>query len=146
MFVRLEAQDASDMALLEKRCFTLPWSEEQYRAAFMHSIFYAYGLKHEKTGLVAYITLYAVADTLEVLNVATCPDQRRKGYARSLLDSVFKLARRMDVIEAVLEVRETNAAAKGLYEGLGFTRTGLRKAYYPDTGEDALIYTAQILA
>lgn len=145
VFVRLEAQDAADMAVLERRCFTLPWSEEQYHAVFQHAIFYAYGLRHASLGLVAYVTLYAAADTLEILNVATCPEERRKGHARSLLAKVMALAQRMDLTEAVLEVREHNSAAMKLYEGLGFTRVGVRKSYYPDTGEDALIYTTHFM-
>lgn len=133
------------MAALELRCFTLPWTEEQYRAVFRHSIFYAYGLRSPKFGLVAYVTLYAAADTLEILNVATCPEQRRKGYARALLTRVMELARHMDLTEAVLEVRENNIAAMKLYESLGFTQAGVRKGYYPDTGEDALIYTVEFM-
>lgn len=143
-FAMLTEKDAPAMAELEQLCFTLPWTEEQYRAAFKHSIFYAYGLLGE--GLLAYVTIYAVADTLEILNVATRPDLRRRGYARQLLQKVIEVGRHMDMTEAVLEVRRTNVAAIGLYTDLGFVQTGMRKGYYPDTGEDALIYTATFMA
>lgn len=146
VFARLEAQEAAALAALEQRCFTLPWSEEQYRAVFQHTAFYAYGLRDATHGLVAYMTFYATADTLEILNIATHPDQRRKGYARMLLTKVMELARRMDITEAALEVRQHNIAAMALYESLGFHRAGLRKGYYPDTGEDAIIYTAIFVA
>lgn len=142
-FTRLVEDDSPQLAELEMRCFTLPWREEQYRTAFPRRFFHAYGLKRNTT-ILAYVSLYAIAGSLEILNVATHPDHRRHGYAHAVLSRVLKMARRMDMDDAVLEVRHLNQPAIALYEGLGFVRTGIRKGYYPDTGEDGLVYTLNI--
>lgn len=139
-FVRLGEDDSPQLAALEVQCFSLPWREEQYRTAFTRRFFHAYGLKSDST-ILAYVSVYAVAGSLEILNVATHPDHRRQGYAHSVLSRVLTMSRRMGMEGAVLEVRHLNVPAIALYERFGFVRAGVRKGYYPDTGEDGLVYT-----
>lgn len=141
--MRLIIEDSPQLAELETLCFSLPWGEEQYRTAFPRRFFHAYGLKRNTT-ILAYVSLYAVAGSLEILNVATHPDHRRCGYAHAVLSRILKMARRLDMEDVVLEVRHLNVPAIALYERLGFVRAGIRKGYYPDTGEDGLVYTLNI--
>lgn len=133
------AADADAVAQLEKQCFSLPWSAELYRHAFAQNAFIAWG-RREGNELVGYLTAYHTPDDLEILNLAVRPDKRRRGHARALLDTALRTARKTGILRAVLEVRRTNAPAIALYESLGFSRVGVRRAYYPDTGEDALVY------
>lgn len=142
-FRRLDACHAGMMHEVERRCFPLPWSEAQCRAAFAHQAFAAFGLLG-KQGLVAYVSVYHTLDELEILNLAVVPEERRQGYGRRILRMSLQVARKMGMHRALLEVRVSNHAAIGLYESSGFHRIGLRPQYYTDSGEDALIYACPL--
>ena len=140
---QLEACHAEKMSAIERECFTLPWSEEQCRAAFGQKAFAAFGLFNGEC-LEGYISIYHTEDELEILNLAVLPDERRRGYGRRILGVVLRLARKMAINKILLEVRVGNRPAICLYESCGFKREGVRKKYYTDTGEDALIYLCSI--
>ena len=133
---------------LERRCFSLPWSEEQCRAAFAQPAFAAFGL-WSGARLLAYISLYhigappgasyAPCGELEILNLAVEPTARRRGCGRRLLLLALQAGRKMGMQKAILEVREGNGPALALYRASGFVQTGRRRRYYADTGEDALV-------
>lgn len=140
---RLTVGDAAAMQALEAACFSLPWSEEQCRAAFSQQAFVAYGL--EEAGILqGYISLYQAADELEVLNLAVLPAARRQGLGERLLRTALQEAEKTGINRALLEVRTGNAPAIALYEKCGFVRVGKRPRYYADTGEDALIYQCDL--
>ncbi len=141
--LRLDVRHAAEMAAIERECFTLPWSEEQCRAAFGQKAFAAFGLGND-SGLAGYVSIYHTKDELEILNLAVRPRLRRQGHALRILRTVLRLARKMDMHTTLLEVRESNAPAIALYERCGFKRVGLRRKYYADTGEDALIYQCEL--
>jgi len=134
---------AAAMYEIERRCFPLPWSQEQCAAAFGQRAFAALGLfRHE--ALVGYISVYHTVDELEILNLAVLPEERRRGHGRRLLCLALRLARKMAITKILLEVRVGNKPAICLYESCGFRREGVRKKYYTDTGEDALVYVRSI--
>lgn len=126
------------MLELEARCFSLPWQEEQFQLAFTQQVFNVFGLKHEGR-LVAYLSFYHTADEMEILNLAVAPDCRRRGYGKRLLGLVLQISHKMGIHQGYLEVRRTNTAARNLYAMFGFAQVGIRKGYYTDTGEDALV-------
>ena len=95
-------------------------------------------------GFFGYISVYHTLDELEILNLAVLPDERRRGHGRRILGVVLRLARKMAINKILLEVRVGNRPAICLYESCGFKREGVRKKYYTDTGEDALIYLCSI--
>ena len=142
-FRRLDASDAPALHALEKACFTLPWSEEQCRAAFGQTPFAAFGLDSDQ-GVLAYISVYITADEMEVLNLAVSPELRRRGIGHRLLALALRTAAKMGMQKAVLEVRVGNTPARSLYERHGFAVAGRRPRYYADTGEDALIYARSL--
>ncbi|MES1177882.1 MAG: ribosomal protein S18-alanine N-acetyltransferase [Myxococcales bacterium] len=86
----------------------------------------------------AFLLAWSVADELHLLDMATHPEHRRRGYSRRLLSALVELARSAHKRLVLLEVRKSNAAAIALYESAGFSTTGVRRGYYSDTGEDAL--------
>jgi ribosomal-protein-alanine N-acetyltransferase len=86
----------------------------------------------------AFLLAWSVADELHLLEVASHPDQRRRGFARALLAALMEYARANQKRLVLLEVRRSNLAAIALYESCGFAATGVRRGYYSDTGEDAL--------
>ena len=87
----------------------------------------------------AFCNYWLVHDEVHILNVATHPDDRRKGHARRLLDHVLDFARRKGCRFVTLEVRKSNTGAQTLYESLGFKPIGVRPHYYADDGEDAIV-------
>ncbi len=88
-------------------------------------------------GVVAFAIFWHAADEVQLLNLATRSDRRRRGIARALMNAVLAYARENAVRNVLLEVRRSNLAAIELYLALGFLTTRERAAYYPD-GEDAL--------
>ncbi|MEG1610796.1 MAG: GNAT family N-acetyltransferase, partial [Bilophila sp.] len=94
----------------------------------------------KKGELVAYVSVYHTPDELEILNIAVRADRRNQKYGQRLLGLVLRIAKKMGIVKAVLEVRVTNTPALCLYGFFGFVQAGVRRGYYPDTGEDALVY------
>jgi [ribosomal protein S18]-alanine N-acetyltransferase len=88
--------------------------------------------------VVGFLLAWSVADELHLLELASHPAYRRQGFARALLDALVLHARQAHKRLLLLEVRRSNSAAILLYESRGFERTGVRRGYYSDTGEDAL--------
>lgn len=105
----------------------------------MQNTFAAYGL-WENSNLLAYISFYHQCQEVEILNLAVHPQERRKGYGKRILGILLQAATKMGMQKVVLEVRESNAPAIALYKKFGFCKSGCRPRYYPDSGEDALIY------
>lgn len=143
-FVRLERKDVAEVAILERECFSTPWSEEQFNIALDQDIFSVFALRTGE-GIVAYAAVYHAAGELEILNIAVRPALRRTGYGRRLLSLLLQVSVKMGITRAVLEVRTGNMPAIGLYESLGFRRVGVRPHYYKDTDEDAIIYECDLL-
>ncbi len=134
----LTVSDAGAVACLEQRCFSLPWSREQIEHAFTQDAFSAIGLLQEEQ-LFGYISFYHVVDEMEILNLAVLPERRRLGNGRLLLEEALHKGQKIGMHSARLEVRSGNHAAICLYKSSGFRKTGVRRGYYTDTGEDALI-------
>ncbi len=88
--------------------------------------------------VVGFLLAWSVADELHLLELASHPEYRRKGFARALLSALIAHARQHRKRLLLLEVRRSNEAAVTLYESSGFQRTGVRPGYYSDTGEDAV--------
>lgn len=139
LFRRLQQDDAVAMYALEQRCFSLPWSRNQCHQAFTQPAFAAFGL-WQATRLVAYISIYHVCDEFEILNLAVDPEKRRNGLGKRVLQAALQVAHKMGMKKVTLEVRRNNFAAIALYQNCGFLESGVRAHYYPDTGEDALIF------
>ena len=131
------------VAALEKECFSTPWTEKEFSLSFDQKIFEVFGLKKDDM-LVAYIAMYHTADELEILNIATDPAFRRNGAGKRLLSLMLCIGQKLGIQQAFLEVRRTNNPAIRLYEKMHFKQIGVRKTYYRDTGEDALLYRCDL--
>jgi ribosomal-protein-alanine N-acetyltransferase len=132
--------DVSDVARIERASFADPWSEESFRRLLVGypAIFEVLVLPPENR-VTGYVIAFAVGEDAEVLNMAVESASRGKGYAGQMLDSVLIELGGRGVRNAFLEVRESNRAARGLYEKRGFTEIGRRKNYYRRPVEDALV-------
>ena len=128
------------LALLEKSCFSTPWTEDGLREELCdpqsHFLVAADG---EQTA--GYIGVQEICGTAYVTNVAVSPSYRRQGIGRALVQAAADGARMRQCAEITLEVRESNAPAIALYTQCGFVPVGRRRAFYREPTEDALIYT-----
>lgn len=130
------------MHQVERWCFPLPWSEEQCAAALGQESFAAFGV-FRGAALAGYISLYHVAREIEILNLAVLPQERRRGHGRRLTRVVLRLARKLGMEKAFLEVRSDNVPAVSLYLACGFRCEGIRRKYYTD-GTDAHLYVCSL--
>ena len=131
--------DLSSAMEIDALCLPRPWSETVWREE-LESKLGLYLLIEEEDEIFGQIGVRHVLGELHITTLAVRPERRRRGYARALVGAAlaaFPEARRVH-----LEVRPSNAAARSLYEALGFAATGLRRRYYGD--EDALLMTLDL--
>ncbi len=134
---RLSAGDIPAAAEAEKICFSNPWSEATLGAELKNPMNDFFGAFDEDR-LCGYIGGQTVAGETSVFNVAVLPYYRRKGFGKALVDRFIEEVRqKTDVI--YLEVRASNLPAINLYEKAGFVFCGIRKAYYTNPTENALL-------
>ena len=128
----------AQVAELEKICFSDPWSENSVASELKNPL--SCWLVAEEDGVVAgYIGSQTVMGESDMMNVAVHLDHRRKGVAESLVNELIEALKKRGSRCLTLEVRASNEPAKALYEKLGFVQVGLRRNYYRNPKEDALI-------
>ena len=138
MIVNMNESHVAQVAALEKICFSDPWSENSVASELKNPL--SCWLVAEEDGEVTgYIGSQTVMDESDMMNVAVHPDHRRKGIAEALVVELVEALKKRESRCLTLEVRASNEPAKALYEKLGFTQVGLRKNYYRNPKEDALI-------
>jgi ribosomal-protein-alanine N-acetyltransferase len=135
--------DLEEVMAIERASFPYPWSSrfflEELQVACARSI-----IAEADGRIVGYILYWVLPDSVDIHNVAVHGDFRRRGLGRLLLSRMMVDARRQSLLRVTLEVRISNGSAQSLYESLGFINTGLRKGYYSDNGEDALVMSLQL--
>ena len=134
---RLTYADLPQVSAIERRACPTPWS----LAMFVLELSKASGIclaALDGEELVGYCVCSRYDTVWHVMNVAASPERRRQGIASALLERLFAEADKPGE-QYTLEVRPSNSAAIALYEAFGFKRAGLRKGYYHDNKEDALI-------
>jgi len=145
----LENLDA--LVTLEEACFTMPWSRKNFKAElvgnqFSRILMISHPDHGPKVQAIGYICAWIIFEELRFLNVAVHPDFRRQGLAWQLLGEALRLGTEAGCCRGMLEVRETNAAAKKLYESFHFQAYATRKSYYTNPTEDAILMTLESLS
>lgn len=134
----MSPDDVAEIARIERDSFTAPWTETSFRTELYSK--FAITRVAVLDGLVAgYICVRQIADECHLLDLAVRPDYRRRGIASLLLNDVLPDIEAADCRALYLEVRISNSAAKRLYEKFGFTVVGIRKNYYNNPVEHALL-------
>jgi len=132
-------EDVDKVNELEKKIFTNPWSRNSIKQNVIYThVCHSYVAETEAE-IAGYTIGWIVEDELHIANLAVEPELRRKKIAESLMRTVLEEGEKAGCTYAYLEVRESNEAAIKLYEKLGFIKNGMRKNYYPDNNENALI-------
>jgi len=142
-----EREDGAEILAIEKQAFTTPWSEHIFRNEITSPIsrmLVGRTADGSAGGLWAYIVYWRIDDEIHLHKIAVRPDMRRKGIAFRLLAEAIRRSRLEGARRATLEVRRSNQPAQRMYAKFGFSVSGVRPAYYEDTGEDALIMWADL--
>lgn len=130
--------DIEELYEVELTSFTDPWSKESFKDELNNEIaHYLVGSINNK--VVAYIGAWFILDEAHITNVAVKSDFRRQKIAKQLITAFIVLAKKHQITSITLEVRASNIPAQSLYQQFGFEKQGLRKRYYADNNEDAII-------
>lgn len=129
----------NDILALENEAFTCPWSEQSFREAFEAENITIYAARTDDGILCGFACLMVIDFEAELLNIAVSHAFRRQGIADELMNRLLSDAMRKNVTDVFLEVRFSNIAAQGLYDKHGFETLGLRKKYYTNPVEDAIV-------
>ena len=130
--------DLDGIESIEQRAYETPWSRSMFASELAKPTSICLGA-FEGAELVGYVVNSRYVDAWHVMNVAVDPDHRGRGIATALLRRLFELTADDERRGYTLEVRVSNQAAIRLYERLGFEARGIRRGYYTDNREDAVI-------
>jgi ribosomal-protein-alanine N-acetyltransferase len=137
---RLELGDLAAIEAIERASYPTPWSRSMFASELARSSSISLGaVAAETRELVGYLVISRYVDAWHVMNIAVAPEWRRRGVATALLERLFEVTAADGRRGYTLEVRVSNTGAIRLYERLGFRSRGVRRAYYTDNREDALI-------
>ena len=134
----MTAENVPQVAALEKVCFSDPWSEKSV-ASELENPLSRWLVALDGEMVAGYVGSQTVLDETDMMNVAVHPDFRRQGVARALILALTEELKNRGSRCLTLEVRASNDPARALYESLGFVLVGIRRNYYHNPKEDALI-------
>lgn len=136
-------EDLPQVMAIENASFTKPFSENLFRMELNLDVARLYVARKpedpQPARLVAYIDYWLVAKEIHLITLAVHPEMRKQGIGSLLVDFMLKEGEKAGVDHVTLDVRPSNKAAIALYRKFGFVESGLRKRYYQDNQEDALI-------
>ncbi|MEK3889625.1 ribosomal protein S18-alanine N-acetyltransferase [Bacillus sp. FSL K6-3431] len=138
-FKRATELDIDRLVEIEQQSFTVPWPEEAFYNDIVHNRFAVYIMVECNWEVAGYCGMWLVMDEAHITNIALLPQFRGYKLGEALLRKVMFLAKEAGAETMSLEVRVSNKPAKSLYKKLGFQEGGIRKNYYTDNYEDALV-------
>ena len=140
---KMQMQDVSAIAELEKICFSDPWSENSIASELNNPLSY-WLVAEEKGEIAGYVGSQSVLDAADMMNLAVSPKCRQQGIGQALVSALVEHLRQNHVIALLLEVRVSNGPAIALYKKMGFVQVGCRPKYYHNPREDALILRKEL--
>lgn len=130
--------DLDEVMVIERRSFSAPWEESTFRG-LMRRPSAALLVAETDDELTGYSVMWFAADEGELGDIAVIPERRGEGIGRRLLRESISVAASRGTRSLYLEVRESNDVARRLYEKVGFSVVGVRKQYYTEPVEDAIV-------
>ena len=135
----MELSDIEDILVVEKLSFSIPWSRDSFEKEIVDNNLATYLVAKVNEKAVGYIGMWKVLNEGHITNVAVHPEFRHQGIGDQLVSELLSLCEKENIDFVTLEVRKSNQKAIRLYEKHGFVAEGIRKAYYQDNKEDAII-------
>lgn len=136
--------DLDGMIDVELQSFSLPWTKEAFYNEFVNNNFAVYMVLEHRGRIIGYCGVWLVVDEAHITNIAVLPEYRGQKLGEILLRYVMEYAREMGAKSMTLEARVSNLVARSLYKKLGFLDGGIRKNYYTDNHEDAIVMWVNI--
>lgn len=143
-FRKMKTADLSQVIVIERASFSLPWSEGSFRSDLTSNTAARLLVAEQASRVIGYVGYWMIVDEAHVSTLAVAPDDRRQGIGRALLRAAWTSAVAEGAREMTLEVRASNHAAQELYRGIGFLEVGRRRRYYQDNQEDAVLMTRTV--
>lgn len=141
----MDEASANDIFNISKECFSTPWSIESIKAELTNPLAkYIIALDEETNKVVGFVGAWIVVGEASITNIAVTSNYRNKGIANDLIKSLIKTCLDLNCYLINLEVRASNITAQNLYKKNGFLVDGLRKGYYEDNKEDAILMTKNL--
>jgi len=140
----LHPDDLETILEIELLSFSTPWSLEAFKAELKDNEYARYFCLELEGQVIGYMGLWFILDEGHITNIAITPNRRGQHLGEFLMRSVMERMVEQGMERMTLEVRVSNSPAQSLYKRLGFAIAGVRKGYYADTGEDAMIMWAEL--
>lgn len=139
-FREMLVEDLDQVVDIEQNLFSVPWTKEGFLTYLMKkdTMFF---VVEEKERILGYCSMMTVLDEGDILNVAVRSDRQKEGIGLFLVDSMLRMAEMEEIRLVHLEVRQGNGTARRLYQRLGFKEDGLRRDYYENPVENAVLMT-----
>ncbi|MFZ7120570.1 MAG: ribosomal protein S18-alanine N-acetyltransferase [Eubacteriaceae bacterium] len=137
-FTKMTNSHIRNVIEIEKKSFSIPWNENMYMEEINNSIAYYCVMKYFFK-IIGYAGVWIIFDEGHITNLAIDPKFRRKGYGKRILKHLIKVLTKRGISRITLEVRKSNEDAIKLYKKFDFYESGIRKKYYSDNKEDAII-------
>lgn len=134
-----DPEDIFSIYEISTLCFPISWSITSIKGELTSNTHARYVVAVENGAVVGFAGLWMIVDEGHITNIAVHPDSRRKGIGVLLMDKLMSISKNENLIGITLEVRKSNLSAQGLYKKFGFVEEGVRRNYYSDNGEDAII-------
>ncbi|WP_102349588.1 ribosomal protein S18-alanine N-acetyltransferase [Bacillus sp. Marseille-P3661] len=138
-FRLMKLEDIEQIVYIEKNSFTLPWSRDAFYNELTTNQYAKYIVMEKGPSIIGYCGLWIILDEAHITNIAVLPQYRGKKLGDALLEQVLEFSKALGAKTVSLEVRVSNTVAQNLYRKYGFKDGGIRKNYYVDNQEDALV-------
>ena len=142
---RMTLEDLDAVAQLEAAVFPRPWSRQDFENELTRNVAARYLVAELDGQVIGYAGAWVILDESHITNIALQADFRGRGYGKQLTRALLQYISNLGAAYATLEVRRSNLVAQGMYRALGFEAVGVRKRYYEDNREDALLMVCQSL-
>lgn len=144
-FREMVENDIPAVVAIEEESFTIPWTAEIFEHEMTGNNYAHYIVAEMDEEIIGHCGMWIVLDECHITNIAVLIRHRGQGIGEDLLRKAIELCKEMDVRLMTLEVRVSNVAAQGLYRKFGFQDGGIRKKYYSDDQEDALVMWVELI-
>ena len=134
----MRKKDLAEVLKIERKCFEEPYSREIFEQELKIKAAQLWVIPYRQK-IVGYIDFWLVASEMELVSIAVHPKFKRRGIGQYLMEEMFDYGCQHQASSIVLDVRKSNLKAQKLYGKFGFKKVGLRKKYYSDNQEDAIV-------